>query len=202
MQKNITYNSKGFTLIEIMVSISIFTVLMVMGITALLSSNTSHRRAEGLRSAVDNLNFIMDDISRTARTGGSYHCGILSGSIDVPQDCSPTTHGLSLAIEGQDGDTTSPGKADDQIVYRIVQPSAGSNDAYIEKSDSSGMSGTWYRLSTPEVVFDASTSGFVVMNTASTSDKPYLVIHLAGTIQFKGTTMPFALQTTVSQRSD
>ena len=63
MQKLFVKKEQGFTLIEIMVSISIFTILMVMGIAALLSANTAHRRAEGLRSAVDSLNFIMDDIA-------------------------------------------------------------------------------------------------------------------------------------------
>jgi prepilin-type N-terminal cleavage/methylation domain-containing protein len=197
MQKLFMKKEDGFTLIEIMVSISIFTILMVMGIAALLSANTAHRRAEGLRSAVDNLNFIMDDMTRTIRTGSAYHCQAFSGpSIAAPLDCPPSSvQFLSLAVEGQEGSSTDPL---DQIVYRIVQIPGSLTDAYIDKSISSGTNPKI--LSTPEVVVDASKSGFVVMHSGTSTDRPYVVIHLVGSVQYKGTTMPFAMQTTVSQR--
>ncbi|HEY5383439.1 MAG TPA: type II secretion system protein [Candidatus Paceibacterota bacterium] len=74
---------KGFTLIEMLVSIALFSVVMVMALGALLSLSVADRKAEALKSAVDNLNFALDSMSRVIRTGSGYHCGSVLGG-DCP----------------------------------------------------------------------------------------------------------------------
>ena len=95
---------KGFTLIELMVSVAIFSVVMVLALGSLLSISTSEKKAETLKSVMNNLNFALDSMSRSIRTGSVYHCGS-SGTLTVAQDC--TNPGQSyLAFKATDGITT------------------------------------------------------------------------------------------------
>ncbi|MFA5987507.1 MAG: type II secretion system protein, partial [Candidatus Paceibacterota bacterium] len=64
----------GFTLIEIMVSVAIFSVVMLIAIGALLSVNDSNRKARALRVVMDNLNFAVEDMSKKMRTGSDFYC--------------------------------------------------------------------------------------------------------------------------------
>jgi len=120
----------GFTLIEVMVSVAIFVILMVMGIEAVLNANLSHQETQGLRTIIDNLNFVMEDMSRNIRLGNSYHCEWSVGAIDQPQDCDLSMGALSIAFEKYGGNPADPA---DQVVYRI-----NSGNFSIEKSIDSG----------------------------------------------------------------
>lgn len=68
-------NKKGFTLIEIMVSISIFSIVMLIVIGALLMLNDANKKSQAVRSVVDNLNFAIEDMSRKMKTGKDFRCG-------------------------------------------------------------------------------------------------------------------------------
>ncbi len=83
--------TRGFTLIEMLVSVAIFTTVMVIALGALLSLSEADRKAEVLNSAINNLSFGMEGMSRSLRTGHSYHCGI-SGTASDPQDCGASTN--------------------------------------------------------------------------------------------------------------
>lgn len=74
---------RGFTLIEIMVSVTIFSIVMVISMGALLSISAADKKAETLKTVMSNLNFAVDSMSRSIRTGTVYDCG--SGpSVDCP----------------------------------------------------------------------------------------------------------------------
>lgn len=77
---------KGFTLIELMVSVTIFIVVMVIALGSLLSISAAERKAEGLKSVMNNLNFSLESMARSIRTGVTYHCGS-GGVLDTPLDC-------------------------------------------------------------------------------------------------------------------
>ncbi len=101
----------GFTLIEIIVSISIFTVVMLVTMGALLTLNDSSRKAQALRTVIDNLNFAVEDMNRKIRTGDSYHCyrdgEIVSRLIETnPKDCSGTA-GYAISLKTQELDPIS-----------------------------------------------------------------------------------------------
>jgi len=66
--------SQGFTLIEMIVSVSIFTIVMFVSVGALLAITDANRKANSLRIVMDNLNFAMDSMSRNLRTGSGYGC--------------------------------------------------------------------------------------------------------------------------------
>jgi prepilin-type N-terminal cleavage/methylation domain-containing protein len=60
---------RGFTLIEVLVSVMIFSVVMTVALGALLAMSQSDKQAEELKTVVNNLDFALDSMTRTIRTG-------------------------------------------------------------------------------------------------------------------------------------
>lgn len=85
-KKEITSRQRGFTLIEMLVSVALFIIVMVVALGALLAMSQSDRKAESLKVVINNLSSAFDSMSRTIRTGKNYHCGT-SGTLTTPQSC-------------------------------------------------------------------------------------------------------------------
>lgn len=78
---NIKLNiNKGFTLIELMVATSLFSIIAVSGISILLGSQAAYKRISGNRVAVDNINLVLDTMSREIKFGSNYGCINTSGN--------------------------------------------------------------------------------------------------------------------------
>ncbi|PIZ85956.1 hypothetical protein CO033_00110 [Candidatus Nomurabacteria bacterium CG_4_9_14_0_2_um_filter_32_10] len=182
-------NQSGYTIIETMISITIFLVVIMIGMSALLNVNLIHKKSQDMRSILDNLSFIMEDMSRNLRTGYDYYCG--SGVSEIPLSCE---NGKTLFFEEATGET---GKTDDQWGYEIKF----NGDTYdINKSTDGGS--TWIQLN-PEEVKLSSDSIFIVTGAEPPNgdlQQPYVIIKLVGEITYRGVKSPFSLQTSVSQR--
>ena len=76
MQKINLQNNKGFTIIETMIAISLFLIVVTIGMGSLLNANLLHRKSQDMRSIMDSLSFIMEDMSRNLRTGYDYQSSI------------------------------------------------------------------------------------------------------------------------------
>jgi len=75
IRKNIQKN-KGFTLVEMMVSVSIFAIVMVMSLGALVMVLDANRKTQALKSVMNNLNFALESMTREIRFGMQYtSCG-------------------------------------------------------------------------------------------------------------------------------
>src|SRR3569832_199477 len=70
---------RGFTLIEMLVSTAIFAIVMVIALGALLAMSESDRKAQSLKAVINNLNFSLDSMSRSVRTGTGLNCGSQNG---------------------------------------------------------------------------------------------------------------------------
>jgi prepilin-type N-terminal cleavage/methylation domain-containing protein len=66
--------SGGFTLIELMVSLTLFVIVIMAAISSLYSVNQASRKVEAMRTVLDNLNFAIESMSRTIRTGTDVGC--------------------------------------------------------------------------------------------------------------------------------
>lgn len=179
---------KGFTLIELIVSVAIFATTMTIALGALLSMSESNRRAEALKSVVNNLNFALEDMSRQLRTGYNYHCG--SGgdaATPAPLDCAAVGQSY-LAFTGPTG----------QTVTYCLGTSAGCNssgDAILKKVGS----GPFEMVTSPEVDITALT--FYVLGAAQVGVQPKVVMLLSGAVQItQSQRSTFNLQTTITQR--
>lgn len=199
-------STRGFTLIEIMVAVSIFAIVMLIGVGALLTMVEVNKRAQGINSVMNNLNAAIEQMSRSIRVGSTYYCGDSSVSpspliLAQPQDCS-LSGGLLLAFEPTGGD---PDDVDDQTVYRL-------NGTQLERSLCSGANqlcgpegekdGAWVAITAPEVII----TDFRFYVTGSTpllngdSEQPRVVMIVRGTANVQGGPTEFTVQSSITQR--
>lgn len=66
--------NRGFTLIEMIVSLAIFSIVAVVALGALVKIISANHKAQALQAAFTNLNFALDSMSRELRVGSDYHC--------------------------------------------------------------------------------------------------------------------------------
>ena len=191
----------GYTIIETMISISIFLILIMIGMTTLMNAFSVHKKSQNMRSEMDNLSFILEDMSRNMRTATQYHCIDNSNSdfsnIGVRRN-SPVDGGgvrqlcWGIAFEAAGGDEASTG---DQWVYYI-------NGGKIYKTDVNDLINA-IPLTPDEVVLNP-VSGFYIFGAeaevAPNKQQPFIKIILAGNVLEKGVNSPFSLETLISSR--
>ena len=190
--------SGGYTLIETMIAISLFIIIIMAGMGALLNANLLHQKSQSMRSIMDSMSFSMEDISRNLRTGYNYHC-INGADLELSTITTPIADGScwGIAFEYQDGSSTT---SNDQWVYFVGKylsdPISG-----IYKSTNGGAS--FVKLTPDEVVIDSTLSSFSIVGAQpppGDTKQPFVTIKLVGKISFKNIETPFSLQTSVSQR--
>ncbi len=188
--------TRAFTLIELMVAVSIFSIVMLVGVGALLTMVEVNKRAQGINSVMNNLNAAMEQMSRSIRVGSTYYCGETSiapspSILAETNDC-PLTGGLLLAFEPTGGD---PDDIDDQTVYRL-------NGAQLERSLESGTNGSWVSLTAPEVIISSFRFYVTGAETLSAGDtvQPRVLMIVKGTAQVQGGPTQFTVQSSVTQR--
>ena len=141
---------RGFTLIELVVSIGLFSTLMLLSTGSVLSMLTASQKARNTRIAVDNVSAAIDYMSREIRLGAMFHCevgGSLTSPITDPQPCSYSTGGGEyLAFERAGGDPSlvavppKLGPGDQLIFSRAVDPADPTNTRHIiQASNDSGV---------------------------------------------------------------
>jgi prepilin-type N-terminal cleavage/methylation domain-containing protein len=180
MKKIFSNRKKGFTLVELLVSISIFAVVMVVSMGSILVMLNSNRKSQAIRSVLDNLGTTMDDMSRSIRFGSNYHCGS-SGVLTQPQNC-------------PSGDTnmTIIDSSGTQITYKLsngrIARTIGGVDYYLTSPDTNIQTLTFFVFgalpySTPDLL------------------QPRVIMVINGTAGVNTTSQsPFSLETMVSQR--
>ena len=191
MQKNIFKKESGYTILETMIAISLFIVIVMAGMGALLNANLLSKKSQSMRSILDNLSFVMEDMGRNMRTGSNYDC-IVSGSVP----------GVAVPTSGQScgGVAFKPGSGGNVWGYYIGAHLKNPSNYSIFKV----VDGVTVQL-TPDEVSINPISGFSVLGaeppTSGDMQQPFVTIRLVGTIILNSTTStPFSLQTSVSQR--
>ena len=176
-QKNKNFK-KGFTLIEMMVAVALFSIVMTISVGSLLSLVDANRKAQSLKSVMNNLNFALENMSRTMRVGTNYDCG----SVGSPLDCAVSG---SNRINFEDSSGIN-------VVYRYNSGSQG-----IERSVDSE---PFLSITAPEVRIED--LRFYVTGASSFDNfQPKVVMTIRG---FAGVNEKvktnFNLQTAISQR--
>jgi len=64
--------NQGFTLIEVMVSMSIFVMVVGMAVGTVIAMVDANAKAQNMQQAATNLSFALDSMSREIRTGTYY----------------------------------------------------------------------------------------------------------------------------------
>jgi prepilin-type N-terminal cleavage/methylation domain-containing protein len=76
---------KGFSLMEMIVALSVFSIAALLSVSALLSMTSAQKKARALQIAQDNLRFSVEIMAKDIRTGRRlFYCG--DSADDLPTD--------------------------------------------------------------------------------------------------------------------
>lgn len=172
--------SDGFTLIELMVSVSIFTIVMLISASAVFSIVDANKKTHSLKSVMTNLNFALESMMRDIRVGTAYSC-------DGFGDC-PTNQGSTFAFTSNK-DLDGNGSNDDRVEFTL-------NSGRIQKRDYKGS----FPITAEEIVI-TNFDFYVIGSAAGDGFQPKVVITIEGYSGVGRTRSDFNIQTTVSQRA-
>ncbi len=193
MKNKLIYNikmKKGFTLVELMVSLTIFILVMTIVMGSILRILDINTKFETKKTAMDNMNFSLESMSRVIRFSTKYHCGT-SQPLTSPADCPSGNNSLTV--------TDSSGRL---VTYAL------SGNAITRTING----GTADIVTSPEIVITGVTfwvlgsyphdpAGVCPESNPSDCNQPRVVIKISGTSGTSAKTQSsFVLQTTVSQR--
>jgi len=198
VRRTLSRLTAGFTLIELMVATSIFIIIMLMAMSSIVTSSNSAKKSQGLREAMDNVNFAMDTITRSLRIGTNYSCILPGLSVDLaltpsPIDCPPSgnTYGSKVAFTPAESSLVTSGA----VAYQSAPRGDGTN--------------TLQRCTATAPCVDIVASNvdiqvlkfFVNGSDPADTIQPSVFILMEGTVTNKDVPTSFAIQTMASQRS-
>ncbi len=189
----------GFSLIELMVSLTIFSILMVVSVGTLLTLIDANAKAQALSSATTNLSFALDSITREIRTGHYYRCeenlnSYLPGNEGVlaPKDC--TEENSITFIRDRDGY---------KIGYRLNEEGRIEQQTEEPDGDATG----WEPITSTDIQiseFHITVTGSVTYDVSDPDTfQPIVTLHIkGGVINNNGldTETDFNIQTQIVQR--
>jgi prepilin-type N-terminal cleavage/methylation domain-containing protein len=76
----------GFTLIELMVSVALFAIVVMISMAAILSVVDSTKKAQSMKSVMNNLNFALETMTRSIKTGTNL--GVIQGDSNTKSSVS------------------------------------------------------------------------------------------------------------------
>jgi prepilin-type N-terminal cleavage/methylation domain-containing protein len=209
--------SKGFTLIEIIVSLAIFSVVAVIAIGALVRVTSANRQAQAIQSGVNNVSFILDAMSREMRVGTGFKCFVGGTGQDLTSVSDITSFGGTACgsnIVNDSNDTviyftsSNVDSTDCNLMYAYVFHVVKGN-TQIEKGEESACGkGIGANLS-KDHLYPITSSNVAITNysigvfgTSLAKGFPWVFIRLQG---YVGTRVRdqsvFDVQTSISQRT-
>jgi len=186
----------GFSLIELLVSMTIFSVVMTMAAGTLLVLLDANAKAQNKQQILNNLTFAVDSMSREIRTGKNYVCSensISSSSEleEVEDDCNDGGIYLSF-VEAGDSLTAT----DERIAYAFDEDWYGSGHGAIIRRLADG---DWVPMTARNTIITF--AEFVVTGAEPDDEQPTVTIFIQGEAgDLAEVEVDFAIQTSVTQR--
>lgn len=186
---NIISKNSGFTLVELMVSTTIFIIITISSIGALLVLMGATRDSRGLRFAMDNVNFAMESMTRSIRMGIDYNCSADYNALHA--DC-PSGNNI-ITFTPQAGTVSGS----DKITYKLSQR----NDyTYTIKRCVGSLENSCIDIVSSDVNIEV-LRFFVVGSDPTDATQAKVYILLKGSVVVKGKKTSFMIQTLASQRN-
>ncbi len=163
----------GFTLMEVMVSVTIFTIIITIGIGSLLTIFNTLQKSRADRETMDSLSFVMDTMTRRIRTGSAYqyYQGLPSG----------------ITFKDQAGIPVN--------IFEEVDPNSLSQRLYIQEGTDQP-----FDITPPNLHIDNFSITLTGQSPGSADGQPMAKINLSGTVTNGKQSSPLSIQAAVSQR--
>lgn len=180
----------GFTLVEIIVSLGLFSIVVMVALGALLSITYANERVQASAYMLGNLNSAMEEVTRHIRFGKNFHCGASGNpSYNNPQDCPSGATLLSFC------EVRRIATGEGLFVYRL-------NNNRLERSVSAGpgITGAWIPITSPEIIVN-DLKFYVAGSLRTDNAQPRIMFVIDATIpEREKTRTRIKLQTTTVQR--
>jgi len=212
---------QGFTLIEMIVSVAIFSIVATITVGALLVLIATNQQLQTEQSIMTNLSFALDSMTREIRTGTNYYCasrpnyspnaatqaifnptsdheGLGVNNLDCPggNSSNNSLQGVSI-IESGNSITTDSGETRILYFYDSGDYSGGSEVGRIMRRVGNG---------TPESIVSSgldivNAEFFVTGSTRGDNDQPTVTIVIEARDIDDASGKTYEMQTTVVQRA-
>lgn len=194
-----THNQTGFTLVEMLVSLALFTTIATMAVGTLLILINGNSRVVGEQVTLTSLSFALDSMTREIRTGSEYYCGSIAQVTGVGVYGSPTAvqscTGGNVALSFREaGESITGGGSDSRIAYYFE------NNRLWRKVGSSAAQ----EIVTNDVLITEGrfvVTGATPLGTGNEIVQPSVTILIEAQASSSDTTKNFTLQSTVTQRA-
>jgi len=188
MTKKYKNKEKGFTLIELMVATSIFSMVMLASLGALFTLLGASKNSRATHTAMDNVNFALESMTRSIRMGSKYYCvlqeEILPESLTQGKNCIDTP-GTAISFLPQGADPKP-------VSYKLASNNNGKTIERCKEQDC---------VQVVSDAVDVKELSFYVAGAGNESEQPRVFIKLEGEVKVKEETIPFFIQTFISQRN-
>lgn len=166
--------ASGFTLMEVMVSVSIFAIIITIGIGSLLTIYSTLQKTRADQQTMDSLSYVLDTMTRRVRTGREYQ-----------------SDGQSITFRDQIDNEVGG----DIITYSIQTDQNGTKRLYVREAD-----GQEYDITPENMIVDTFNVNLTGGLSGVDAGQPMVEFQIQGTIKNGKQITPLAIQTVVSQR--
>ena len=177
----------GFTLVEVLVSVGIFSIVMLVATGSVFTIVAANKKTHTLKSVMTNLNFALESMAREIRVGTGYQCGLSGGDCTLGDTSFRFTSNRDF-----DGDGLN-----DTLEYSFAVDANSKGRLYQRRygTDPSPVPITASEINITSMKF------YVIGSSASDGKQPKLLITITGSVGEGDSKSTFKIQTTVSQRS-
>jgi prepilin-type N-terminal cleavage/methylation domain-containing protein len=190
---------RGFTLVEMLVSLALFTTIATMAVGTLLILINGNSRVVGEQITLTALSFALDSMTREIRTGSEYYCGSVGqvtgagvyGSPTAVQNCTGGNVGLSFR---EAGESITGGNDDSRIAYYFEN-----NRLWRKVGSQSAQEIVTNDVEITEGRFIV--TGATPLGTGTDIVQPTVTILIEARASSSDATKTFTLQSTVTQRA-
>ncbi len=180
------HRTAGFTLIEVLVSVSIFAMVMLVATGSVFSIVQANKKTHSLKSVMTNLNYVLEAMMRDIRLGSGFTC-------DFNGDCINGGNEFQfLANRNVNGDGITDNT--DIIVYKMA------NNAIIKQVLGGVYNNAEVYITANEIII-TSLKFYVIGSGPVDTKQPKVVISIQGYSGAGDTRSDFSIQTMVSQRA-
>jgi prepilin-type N-terminal cleavage/methylation domain-containing protein len=205
--RQLAADPRGFTLVEMIVSVALFSVVMLVCVGALLALVGANKKVHALQSVMNNLNVTLDSMVRNIRMGSTYDGSGDCSTFDAshPKDCIGGGKEFSFVPYCTQGSCPPPATLYKYDPDGSICPESASDTGKAICRSVGG--GSWERITSPEVSIDdmkfyvvGSTRGCSVNPCDLTQPKVVVVIRGTAPVLNSVARTSFHIQVTAVQR--